>query len=103
MLNDLKRALVESYVGTIALGYLLAECVLHFSYVFSAPVARWIAESEYRALTPKANVLVTSPLRFALPELIRFVLLILVWFALLRWLYASPFDKKETDASASAK
>ncbi len=101
MLNKLRKTLVESYVGTIALGYLLAECVLHFSYVFSAPVARWIAEGEYRTLTPNANPSVANPLRFALPELIRFVLLVLVWYGLVRWLYGRPMNEKEPDASAA--
>src|SRR5690349_8300621 len=34
MPKRLKRTLVESYVGAIALGYLLAEVILYFAYIF---------------------------------------------------------------------
>lgn len=38
MLNRLKRTLVESFVGAIALGYLLAQTILHFVNIFASPV-----------------------------------------------------------------
>jgi len=40
------------------------------------------------------------PYRHALPELISFLLLLLVWFALLRWLYWKPLtlDRPQQDA-----
>src|SRR6185437_5096899 len=45
MFERLKRTLVESYVGAIALGYLLAQVILHFVEIFASPVAVWVRET----------------------------------------------------------
>jgi len=39
----LKQALIESYVGAIALGYLFAQGILHFVTIFASPVAGWLS------------------------------------------------------------
>jgi hypothetical protein len=86
MLKRLKRSLVESYVGAIALGYLLAEVILYFTYIFSSPVTAWLSQENYRRIRPET---VPSPIfsfKYALPNLIAFVLLLVVWYILLRWL-----------------
>ena len=99
MFDRVKRALVESYVGAIALGYLLAQGILHFVNVFASPVASWFSRKQYAAFVPGSTA---SPARFpleaALPELIRFFLLLVIWFFLLRWLYFKP-SKNLTSAS----
>jgi hypothetical protein len=94
MLNRLKRALVETYVGAIALGYLLAQGILHFVNIFASPVARWISRKEYGGLVPGTTALPGFSLQDALPELVRFSLLLLVWYALLRWLYVNSLAKE---------
>ena len=38
MLERFKRALVESFIGAIGLGYLLAQGILHFVNIFASPV-----------------------------------------------------------------
>ena len=48
MLNRIKRALVESFVGAIALGYVLAQTIMHFVNIFASPIAGWVAQEEYR-------------------------------------------------------
>ena len=48
MLERLKRALVESFVGAIALGYLLAQGILHFVNIFASPIAGWVSRSYYK-------------------------------------------------------
>jgi hypothetical protein len=95
MLNRFKRALVESFVGAIALGYILAQIIIHFVNIFASPIEAWIAADEYRRLFPQGlpsqNTPPTGfPYQRALPELVSFLLLLLVWFALLRWLYSDP-------------
>ena len=92
MLNRLKSALVESLVGAIALGYVLAQTIMHFVNIFVSPIATWIARDEYRRLMPQSLAPQTSaptnfPYRNALPELVSFLLLLLVWYVLLRWLF----------------
>lgn len=99
MLDWLKRTMVESYMGAIALGYLFAQIVLHFVGVFASPVAAWVARDEYRQFAPRTPPSAEFVLEFALPELVRFTLLLLVWYFLLRWLYFKPV-KKETFESA---
>ena len=96
MFERLKGAIVKSYVGAIALGYLLAQCVLHFVNIFAAPVAGWVSRNAYRAIMPGSAALVGFSLKDALPDLSRFVVLFVVWYLLLRWLYFTPL---KTDAS----
>jgi len=95
MFDRLKHALVESYVGAIALGYLFAQGILHFVNIFASPVAGWISRKQYGDLVPRSTALPGFSLQDALPELVRFVLLLLVWSVLLHWLYFEPL-KKET-------
>jgi hypothetical protein len=99
MFERLKRALVESFVGAIALGYLLAQCILHFVNIFASPIAGWVSRNDYRALIPSGATLVGFSLKDALPDLSRFVVLFLVWYLLVRWLYFTP---PKTDASEPA-
>jgi hypothetical protein len=100
MLNRLKRALVESFVGAIALGYVLAQIIMHFVNIFASPIGAWIARDEYHRLAPQSSAPMGFPYRRALPELVSFLLLLLVWFALLRWLYWKPvtLDRPQQDA-----
>jgi hypothetical protein len=98
MFDRLKQALVESYVGAIALGYLFAQGILHFVNIFASPVAGWISREQYGGLVPATGSLPGFSLQDALPEVVRFFLILLVWFVLLRWLYFKPL-KKETSGS----
>jgi hypothetical protein len=99
MFERIKRALVESFIGAIALGYLLAQCILHFVNIFASPIAGWVSRNDYRAIIPSGAELVGFSLKDALPDLTRFVVLFLVWYLLVRWLYFTP---PKTDASAPA-
>jgi hypothetical protein len=93
MLEKLKNTLVESFVGVIALGWLFAQGIVHFAYVFTAPLAGWISSREYFAMTART----TSPgywFRDSLLELARSFSLLLLGYVLLRWLYFKP--AKET-------
>lgn len=100
MLRRLKRALVESFVGAIALGYLLAQTILHFVNVFASPVVGWVSRMQYRGLMPKDSSLPGFSFKDALPDLARFVVLLLVWCVLVYWLYVRPLEK-ETAARSS--
>jgi hypothetical protein len=90
MLKRLKRALVDSYIGAIALGYALAQCILHFVNIFAAPIAGWITRSEYKDALTHSTSLIGFTFKDALPEFVRFVLLLAVWYVLVRWLYFTP-------------
>ena len=53
MLHRLWRVLVESYVGAIAMGWALADCIAHFVGIFSASTARLVSQKNYSDLTQK--------------------------------------------------
>jgi hypothetical protein len=78
------RPPVESYVGAIALAYLFAQGVLHFVNIFASPIAGGTRESNMGHLRRATASAAGLPLEAALPELIRFFLLLLLWFFLLR-------------------
>jgi len=94
----LRRGMVESFVGAIALGWLLADIVVHFANIFAAPVASWITRTEYHEFPGRTNVLTNFLLRDAVPELIRTILLLVVWQILLYWLYIGPTKNKLPDS-----
>ena len=101
MFDRMRRAIVESYVGAIALGYLLAEALLHFVNIFVSPIASWISRNEYRGLMPERYASTGLLYRDALPELVTFVLLLLLWYVLFRWLYYKPAKPAQTDSTAA--
>jgi hypothetical protein len=94
MIERFRRALVESYIGAIGLGYMLTQCILHFVNVFASPIANWIARNEYREVIPRGNDLTGFSAKDGLPELVRFLLLFLIWYLLVRWLYFTPIKSK---------
>jgi nitric oxide reductase large subunit len=98
MFDRFKHAVVESFVGAVALGFILGDVILEFVEVFASPVSSWVSRTQYRALTPHTATVPGFSLRDALPHAVRFFLLLLVWFVLLRWLYFKPL-KKETSES----
>ena len=75
---------MESYVGAIALGWLLAQRVAHF------------ANLALQLPLDPTTLLPGFSLHDAVLELIRAVSLLPVWYILLRWLYFNPV-KKEAD------
>ena len=85
MLERLRSVLVSSFVGAIALGSVFAQAILHFAYVFSAPIAGWLTRREYHGMVDRVNA--GFSLHDALPELAKSVSLLLVGYLLLRWLY----------------
>jgi len=97
MLERLKRVLVESFVGAIALGYLFAQGILHFANVFSAPVAAYLMRREYRGIMERTTAPTGFSFQDALPELARSCALLLVGYVLLRWLYFKPLVEEAPD------
>jgi hypothetical protein len=98
MLERLKRALVESFVGVIAVGWLFAQAGVHFANVIVAPIVGWMARRQYQY----QGVLGRSPgvegftLQDAVPDLIRSSALFLIAYILLRWLY---FPKETSEVA----
>jgi hypothetical protein len=96
MFKRLKKTLVESYVGAIGLGWLFAQGILHFSFVFTAPLADWMSRTEYLGLTGRAAASAGFLFKDAVLELGRSFSLLLLGYVLLRWLYFKPLEKETT-------
>jgi hypothetical protein len=96
MFKRLKQALVSSYVGTVAVGWIFAEGFLHFAYVFSAPITSWITRNEYRGIIEQSTVKGFA-FRDAVPELVRSIALLVLGCLLLMWLYFGPFEESDVD------
>ena len=47
MFKAIKRNLVQSYVGAVGLGSLLAQCVTHFVNIFVMPIASFVSHREW--------------------------------------------------------
>jgi hypothetical protein len=103
MLERLKWAVVESYVGAIALGWLLAEVITHFVGIFAAPVAGWVSQRNYRDVIQKNAWSMGFPFQDALPELLRAFLLLVIWYALMHWLYFKPRNTSSSKSASDAE
>jgi hypothetical protein len=99
MLERLKRVLVTSFVGAIALGWLFAQGILHFADIFSAPIAAWLMRREYRGLMEHTNTVTGFSFQDAIPEAVRSFSLLLVGYLLLRWLYFKPLEQETESGS----
>ena len=101
MLRRLKSALVESFVGAIAVGWLLAQGIMHFANIFTAPLADWVARREYREFADHPSMSTSVSFQAALPELARSVSLLLLCYILLRWLYFKPVTQGPIESAAT--
>ena len=96
MFERLKRSLVDSFVGALALGWVFAWAILDFASAFSAPVTSWIVRGEYRKMASLVPGVTSAAIpgamlyRDALPDLVTSFALFLIGYALLRWLYFKP-------------
>lgn len=95
MFSRVKRTLVESYVGALALGWIFAWAILDFVSIFSAPVTNWISRNEYRQTkVPGLEAIPGSLfLKDALPYIMASFGLFLIGYLLLRWLYFKPLPE----------
>ena len=99
MFDRLKRALVESFVGAIALGYLLAQAVLSFVNVFVAPLSVWSFRREYAGMLPTLKTPPVSLLREALTPAADCAAILLLWYLLVVWLYFKPLQADRPEES----
>jgi hypothetical protein len=100
MFERVRKTLVKSFVGTLALGWIFAQGILHFAYIFSTPVAGWLTRREYRGLVERPELARGFSLQDALPESARSFSLLVVGYFLLRWLYFKPLEQEPTEPTS---
>jgi hypothetical protein len=103
MCKRLKKVLVESYVGAIALGWVFAEGVSRFTNIFTQPISNWLARSEFRGIPQNSASSSGILLRDAAPGLVGAIVILFVWYLLMRWLYFKPFEKESAETMAKAE
>ena len=102
MLKRIKRAVVESYIGAIALGYVLAQAILYFMLIFVSPFSAWLSRSYFKDV-PSRPTPSDLPLYDALVNFATFVSLMLLWFLLLYWLYMKPARSEGSESGAGSR
>jgi hypothetical protein len=103
MFSRLKRVLVESYVGVVALGYTLAQCILQFVGLFTGPFEGWYTRSLYPGGSALSPMHQGAWIEQGLYALLHFLLLLVLWYVLLRWLYFSPVKNDDSPALVAAE
>jgi hypothetical protein len=86
MLDQLKTALVDSFVGAIAVGWLFAQGIVSFCGIFTVPLQFWF-QMQNRQYMSGMTFSPSFPVDMAIPSLLTALLLLVVAFVLLRWLY----------------
>jgi hypothetical protein len=100
MLKRMKKALVTSFVGAIAVGWVFAQGILHFAYAFSAPLADWLRRREYQMFTAATTTQRGFFFQEALLELVRSLSLLIFGYLLLRWLYFKPLEQETAESGS---
>lgn len=105
MIDRLKRALIDSYVGVVAIGWMISDAGVRIASAFSEPI---LTSFRHRLATETFGVRPSSaPIDWQLvfPDLISAAILLAFSYGLLRWLYfAAPppvQDEPEPDVPAS--
>src|SRR3954469_7321725 len=101
MLNRLRTALVSSFVGAIALGWIFAQAILHFAFIIATPVSSWLSRRTYRGMLDNPRIPTGFQLQDAIPELLKSGSLLIIGYILLRWLYWKPLETEPTVADAN--
>ena len=102
MLEQVKSALVDSFVGAIAVGLLLFSGISQMLGAVINPITVWLLQRQYPENYPAGLPRPMPTLGSMLPELIRAALLLLIAYALLRWLYFPAPEKQDQDAASES-
>jgi hypothetical protein len=87
MLERMRKAMVDSFVGAIALGWVFAQAVVHFAYSLAAPFSSWLSRKQYRDMLHCTDLPTGFRFTDAVPELVKSLALFILGYLLLRWLY----------------
>ena len=97
MLERLKTALVDSYVGAIALGFMFSQGISQFVRTLINPVTVWVQQREYSQIYQAGGARAGFPFQSVLPQLLMSVFELLIAFGLLRWLYYPRTEKQDQE------
>jgi hypothetical protein len=96
-LANMRTALVDSFVGAIAVGWLFADGIARFVSILTEPFQRWLAQRQFWNANHYSSAAPGYPFPDALSILLTSVLLLLIAYGLLRWLYYPPTEKQDQE------
>lgn len=97
MLEKIRKAMVESFVGAIAIGVLIANSIVNFVMGITTPLTEWLT---MRLQNRQENPYYPSPefpFQRLIPQWIASAVFLLIAYALLRWLYMEPSAAAPSD------
>jgi len=97
MLEQLKTALVDSFVGAIALGWLLAMGITRFVGTFVEPVSIWMTRRQNWQIYSGTTLSPAFPFQLVFSQLLTAAAYLLIGYGLLRWLYYPPAEKQDQE------
>jgi nitric oxide reductase large subunit len=99
MFERLKTALVDSFVGAIAIGLLLSQGISQIVRVAFNPITVWLQQRQYSENYP-VGAARAAWLESMLPQLLMSAILLLIAYGLLRWLYFPSEERKDQDVAS---
>jgi hypothetical protein len=99
MLERLKTALVDSFVGAIAIGLLLSQGLAEIVGPVINPITAWVQQRQHWGSFPPGAPGAVLAFQSVLPQLLRAVLILLIAYGLLYWLYFPKPEKQNQDAT----
>ena len=102
MLERVKTALVDSFVGAIAIGLLLSQGISQIVRVALNPITVWLQQRQYSENYPVGAPRASS-FESLLPQLLMSVFVLLIAYGLLRWLYFPHLEKQDQDPAFGPK
>lgn len=103
MVDRMKKALIDSFVGAIAVAWLFAEGIMSLVASFTAPLSNWLIERMRWQQSPAFSRAFENqppfPFAMAIPQLIAAVLFLVVAYLLFRWLFLAPCEKERLEGT----
>jgi hypothetical protein len=103
MLERVKKAFVESFVGAIAVAWLFAAGIMNFVSSFTSPLDDWLLNRMRWHDSPAYSRALSAPQRIhyelAIPRLIEASLILIVAYLFFRWLYLEPSQTEPLDGT----
>ncbi|MGC1781990.1 MAG: hypothetical protein WA708_05685 [Acidobacteriaceae bacterium] len=88
-MHNFKHALVQSFVATVALGWVFAAAIQHLADAFVAPLRNFIFHRQFSGIVQREIGRSGIAVQDGAPDLLLAFLLLLIGYFLLRWLFPS--------------
>lgn len=98
MHERLKAALVDSFVGAIAIGLLVSQGLAEIVGLFINPITVWLQQRQRSESFPPGSPDASLAFQSVFIQLIRAVLVLMIAYGMLYWLYFPKSAQKDQEA-----